>query len=244
MLSNNFSEVTILVGRNRVANGKNLLKKENIDVMLLDDGFQHWRLHRDLDIVTIDCGNAFGNGRVLPRGILREPVSSLKRANIFVLTKTDLAAEELNIIKQKLKRVNSEALVIESKHKLLYLTEMDKEDKIPVSDLKDRKVVLLCSIADPGSFKKSVVGLGANIKNDFFFLDHHQYLEKEIDNVLEYCSSQGITDIITTEKDAVRLQALGMKDFKGCRVLVLYITLKITENEKGLFDRLHSACNI
>ena len=124
MLQQSFPGVPVLVGRNRIQNAKQALQEHPIDVFVLDDGFQHWKLERDLDIVVIDCMNPFGNGCLIPRGILREPLKSLARADLFVLTKTDWGQENAAAIKKQLHSINPDAPVIETVHRPTALVDL------------------------------------------------------------------------------------------------------------------------
>lgn len=117
MLRSILADIPVLIGADRVKNAKEFIKKNKADVFLLDDGFQHWRLSRDIDIVAIDTTDPWGNGDVLPRGILREPRTALGRADIFVLTKTDLAAKQLETLKTELRAIHPKALIVETVHK-------------------------------------------------------------------------------------------------------------------------------
>ncbi|MFC1594385.1 tetraacyldisaccharide 4'-kinase [Candidatus Omnitrophota bacterium] len=244
VLSERFPSVDVLVGRNRIANARKALESNAYDVMLLDDGFQHWRLHRDLDIVTIDSSNPFGNKRIIPRGILREPLSSLKRVDIVVLTKTDIVESGLEEVKKTLRDINPDAMMIESAHKPLFLKEIDKDEHISLSALENSDICLVCSIGDPLSFKKLVEKQGAHAKGEFVFLDHHQFSEDDIERIINFCSQESISTIVTTEKDAIRLRGLSGTKKSRCRILVLHIALTITSNEKGLRDRLSIISNI
>jgi tetraacyldisaccharide 4'-kinase len=243
MLSENLDGVPVLVGRSRIENVKISIRDYNAQVILLDDGFQHWRLHRDLDIVVIDCTNPFGNRRLIPRGILREPLSSLKRADIFVLSKVDFAQDNLNRIKSLIKDINPSSLIIETTHIPALLYEIKSRQVIDLSKIEDKDVCLLSGIADPRTFEKMIFNLGLKPELRFYFLDHYQYKKNDLENIVRSCGENKINTIITTEKDIYRIKAINFDIPKGILFLVLKIAIKFIKDEEIFFKRLYSVCN-
>lgn len=236
LLKKNLPQVPVLVGKDRVVTGRKAIKEHGIDTIILDDGFQYWRLSRNLDIVTLNSSCPFGKGQVLPAGILREPLSSLRRADIFMLTKTDLGGGDLPHLKERLIKINPQALIVESVHQPLYLYRFD-ETRARLEELSGRNVCLVCSIADVISFEKTVANLGAAINLKFQFPDHHDYRLEDIKRITQTCQRQNIKTIVTTEKDAVRLSDFAIQSLE---LLILRIEIKLTRNEREFFTRLHS----
>lgn len=228
--------VPVFAGRDRIKTGRETLDRHSSDTIILDDGFQHWRLHRDLDIVLINSINPFGNNKVIPRGILREPISSLKRADILVLTKTDLAENSLEL-KNRLKAVNPKALIIETRHKPVYLSNLEDE-RFDLSEIKDKEVCIFSAIADVYSFQKLILNLGAKIKLKFEFPDHYNWRKQDLDKIASDCKTAGIKTVITTKKDAVKIGPLWSGT--SIRLLILTIELEITKNEQDFYSRLYS----
>jgi tetraacyldisaccharide 4'-kinase len=189
-----------------------------------------------LDIVLINSLNPFGNYHLIPRGILREPLSSLKRADIFVLTKTNLV-DDVSELVNKLKKLNHQALVVEAVHEPVYLSSLNGE-KFELSQIKDREVCLLSAIADTYSFKRLVLSLGAKVKLKFEFPDHHHWQREEIEKILDSCKQQEIDTIVTTKKDSVRLRSFSFSRLK--QLFILNMELRITKNEEEFFRRLYS----
>ncbi|MEK7309930.1 MAG: tetraacyldisaccharide 4'-kinase, partial [Planctomycetota bacterium] len=156
----------------RVSAGEKLIKEQGVQTIILDDGFQHLALRRDVDIVLIDATNPFGKGRLMPAGILREPQASLKRADIFVLTHVDLVTpEQLNALEQKLRKYNKK--IVNAIHKPQYLVDMARPDKtIDLSAIKDKNIWEFCGIGNPFQFHKTLNAL-CNIKGLSVFPDHY-----------------------------------------------------------------------
>lgn len=231
--------VPVLVGKDRVTIGKKALQDFYADTLILDDGFQYWPLQRDLDIVTIDCTNAFGNGFLLPRGILREPLSALKRAQVFFLTKTDLAGQKTVEVRDKLNRINSAALIVESIHRPTRFQNLLKpETFFALHEIKSREVALVCSIGNPSAFEKTVTNLKMNPVLKFFFLDHHHYKREEISKIIAACLKYRIDTLITTNKDAVRLKDYFAVLNPKLLILVLQIDIAITKGRNEFLSRL------
>lgn len=241
MLKENLKEAAVIAGSDRANLAKMALEKDNLDTIILDDGFQHWRIFRDLDILAIDSANPFGNGFLIPRGILREPLSSLKRADIFFLTHTDLVEENLSFIKQKLSKINKNTPIIESVHSPVgFYNILDKQRKIIDTNLlKGRKLGLLTAIGNPDSFLKTLLKIGLEISQRFIFPDHYEFERFDFEEIKNTLLEQNISTLLTTQKDAVRLQDFCL-NLENLEILVLKIEIKITNNEDIFFNRLFS----
>ncbi|MFA5114547.1 MAG: tetraacyldisaccharide 4'-kinase [Candidatus Omnitrophota bacterium] len=237
MLQRNLKDVLVIVDADRLRGARQAHDYYGVDTVVLDDGFQQWGIKKDLDIVAIDATDPFGNRNMLPRGILREPLSSLRRADILVLTKTNLNPDNQDI-KDFLSGINPRAFIAESIHQPLGCYLLGRENDMLGADfLKGKTLALFSGIADPDSFENLVLSLGAQVGLAFTFDDHHRYTKSDIDGIMAASRQKGISTIVTTEKDAVRLRQVCAGP-GNTQILVLRIGLKITHNEKGLLDRL------
>ena len=237
MLQSKLTDLPVIVDADRVHGAKKAIRDYAVDTVILDDGFQQWKIKKDLDIVAIDSTDPFGNQKILPRGVLREPLSSLKRAGIFILTKTNLNPN-VEDVEEFLQEINPQALIVESAHHPVSLRRLDNHAEILGLDiLKGKTVALFCGIGDPDSFEGIVAGLGANIGLSFKFSDHHDYSEKDLQNIIQEARKKSIDTFVTTEKDAARINKSQITNHKS-QILVLCIKLKITRNEEGLHARL------
>jgi tetraacyldisaccharide 4'-kinase len=238
MLLKNLEDIPVIVDKDRVRAAVRAVAEYGADTVILDDGMQQWRIKKDLEIITVSAAQWFGNRHMMPRGILREPLSSLKRADIFVLTKTNLAGG-INDIKASLNKFNSRAPVIESVHEAVGFYDKNRPDELlSLSPLQGKNVALFSGIADPYSFTDLVNSLGIKVGLDLRFDDHHNYSVEDLSGIIGKCSEKKLGIIITTEKDAARLSEEKLELFKGYQVLVLRIALKITKNEKQLIAGL------
>ncbi|MFH0940632.1 MAG: tetraacyldisaccharide 4'-kinase [Candidatus Omnitrophota bacterium] len=233
--------IDVLADKDRALLAGQLEKEKAVDTVILDDGFQYFRLKRDLDIVTIDASSPFGNKFILPLGHLREPLSSLKRADCFCLTRCDEASEYMiGELRSFLNRLNPAALVLKAFYVPESLYDLKKNRKEFLETLKNKDVCLLAGIANPFSFLKTVRDLGANISLKVFFDDHHHYSPAEITDAALRCRDAKIRTIVTTEKDAMRLSRFVLEQDPGVDIFVLKIALKIVEGEEALSGRLHT----
>src|SRR6185295_1720158 len=157
MLASNLKDVIVLVDKDRVKSGRYAIEKFGCDTLLLDDGFQYWKLRgRRMDVVLIDYQQPFGNEHLLPRGTLREPPSHLARAQTIFITKSDGKTAEL---RERIARFNSDAAIIECIHHPLYLEDVFTGERYELDILKTRKVASLSGIAQPESFEQNLVSL-------------------------------------------------------------------------------------
>ena len=208
MLARNLPGVIVLVDKNRVKAGEYAIKRFGCDTLVLDDGFQYLPLKGSLNLLLVDKTNPFGNGHLLPRGILREPIKHLRRASYVFLTKSngqrDVELERL------IAEHNPNADIIECAHRPRYLQRFGVAAdapgaREPLTFLKGRKIFAFSGIATPESFEKFLRDLGALIMGRERFLDHYRYEPEDIAALFEQALRDGADCLITTEKDAVRI---------------------------------------
>ena len=235
MIKKKFPGVPVIVDPDRVRGAISAFKAHKVDTVILDDGFQQWRIIKDLDIVAVDARNPFGNGSVIPRGILREPLSALGRADVFVLTKA-LPESDTAPLKDRLGKLNPGALIVESSHAWSgFYNITNPRERFGAQELQGRTAYLFCGIGDPESFKNLICGLGVQVGGASVFPDHYNYSQADLDKIIRDAKEKKDSVIITTEKDAARLE--GLNAF-GERILVASIELKIGQDEKRFIDRL------
>ena len=234
-LGKKLPNVPILVGRDRIKKAEEAIRKFNAEILILDDGFQHIRLHRDLDVVNINSTLPFGPGGLIPLGTLREPLEHLSRAHIFMLTKSNIGSKNLHWIRQRLVSIKPDAVIFEAIHKPIQLMDFKRNRFIPLEELKGKKVSTISGIADPFSFEKTIENLGADILLAARFDDHHAYTESELRNFVSRCREVGVKEVITTEKDFYRLESLLKKkkshELNNLSFFVLQIEFQVNDEE-------------
>lgn len=222
MLARNLPGVVVLTDKDRVKAGLFAIKEYGCDTLILDDGFQYYRLKDHLQVLLVDKTNPFGNGHLLPRGLLREPINHLARASYVFFTKSNGEADpELEAVVRSYK---PHLDPIECTHAPQYLQQIGGDEQRPLSDLEGRRVNALSAIAVPESFESFLEKLGAEIHRRHRFLDHHRFDEWELQEVARQAIADGVDYLVTTEKDAVRLPANW--DF-GLPIFYLRVEIKI-----------------
>jgi len=195
----------VLIGKDRYRTGRYAYEQFGVHVLILDDGFQHYALRRDLDIVLIDASNPFGSGALFPRGILREPLRALQRADAIVLTRVEIAGETLLTLGQQIRRWNKQqpiyclATVVEALH--CHSTH----STVDLAALRQGRVVAFVGIGNPQAFVTTLTRLGAEVAALLVFPDHHPYTPEDWQTIVTTADKQQAACLVTTEKDAVRL---------------------------------------
>ena len=188
------------------------------DVLLLDDGFQHRQISRDLNLITIDATDPFGCNRIFPRGLLREPLWGLKRADALVLTRTDQVSIKTRneIQEQCFQFVGShDKPWIETEHRPSNLRLVDGTTQ-PLKTLQDKRILSLSAIGNPAAFHRTLTTLGHEPVATLTFPDHHTYTTDDIHRISEETESVGAEIIVTTLKDLVKLPLASVRDRPLC----------------------------
>ena len=230
--------VPIFVGKDRLSSAKKAIDL-GADILLLDDGFQYWKLKREKDIILIDCTNPFGYGHALPRGLLREPLTALKRASLFILTKSDQVHHtDKDEIKEKLQALAPEIPILESSHSPAKVVLYEKWKKSihegPLAEVKMKKVFLLSGIGNPAAFRETAKEAGLRPLGDMAFPDHHAYTEEDVRNAISEAKAKGAELIVMTEKDAVKMMNLSSITKSEIPFAVLEIEMTIREGAEEL----------
>jgi tetraacyldisaccharide 4'-kinase len=225
MLARNLPGVIVLVDKNRVKAGAFAIKKFGCDTLVLDDGFQYLPLKGRLNLLLVDKTNPFGNGHLLPRGILREPIKHLKRASYVFLTKSN--GERDTDLEALIKKHNPEVDIIECAHQPKHLQRFGVAAdapgaREPLTFLKGRRVMAFSGIATPESFEKFLRDLGALIVARERFLDHYRYADEDFEALFATARAEGAECLVTTEKDAVRIP----ENYR-CALPLYYLRLEI-----------------
>ncbi len=237
MLASNLKDVIVLVDKDRVKAGRYAIEKFGCDTLLLDDGFQYWKLRgRRQDIVLIDRQQPFGNERLLPRGTLREPPAHLARANTIFITKSDGDTAGL---RARIAKHNPTAGIIECIHHPLYFEDVFSGERQGLEFLKGRKIASLSGIAQPESFEESLVKLGAELVYSKRFADHHRFTQQEIINAINRSKKRQAEIIITTQKDAVRFPKVDRRDLP---VFFVRVEIKILTGAADFEDCVRKIC--
>ncbi len=239
-------KIPILVCANRFKSGAEAVHFYHSKILILDDGFQHMKLKRDLDVVLINAADPFGDGRsgrghMLPLGNLREPASGLSRAGLVLLTHVDRAdKDDLKALRERVEALNPSAPIVESVHEADFFLDLKTQKKYKPSHIQGEHVVALSAIADPEQFEETLTGLGARISQRWRYPDHHPYTLSEVQAVESLRKGY---PVVTTLKDMTRLPE-GWQDAMSGQVLALAIRLNIVKGRQAWADKLASVSQL
>lgn len=235
LVQRRFGDVITVADADRVAGGL-MAVESGADAIVMDDAFQHRRVHRDLDLVTIDVTCPFGYGHLLPRGLLREPLGSLARANAFVLTRTDVvSAERIAEISDTLRKHNPTAPVLRACHRPTHLAQLDGS-RAPLSALQGRNVLCVAGIGNPGAFFQTVEQIGGVPVHRVCRPDHALYDTATYRSLS--AAAQRFPDaerLVTTEKDLVKLTAEPWAGFP-LPIVALVIDIDLPPQDDTILD--------
>ncbi len=235
-LKENLKQAKLGIGADRVRQAKAILKNERADVMILDDGFQHWKIRRDLDVVLINMLNPFGNGFLIPRGSLREPLSALRRASLIVLTDSDLVSrKDIETVRAKIRKVNPDASFVLAGREPVYFYRAKTGRRFTPDYLEGKRISVFTGIGTPRSFLKMLNRMGVKAICHFEFGDHHRFKNSELREILKMKSTHEIAEVVTTEKDFFRCRDSITEILNP---LILKARFRLLEGEAALYDRL------
>ena len=235
LMAERLKNIPVIKGNNRYEAGMFALEASIPDpsFFILDDGFQHWILDRDVDILLIDSTNPFGNRKLLPAGVLREPLAEMKRADIIVITKTPShiadSDEREDKLLREIKEYNRDAPLYVSSHLPVGLKTASGQD-LPLEAIFGKRVFGFCGIGNPDSFKHTLAATGAQVRGFIAFGDHYQYRERDLRRIFAMAQKCAADWIVTTEKDIMRLKDFPLRD----DLISLRIEFKI---EEGFYER-------
>ena len=232
LIAKNVPKVIVLSGVDRIQTAQSAIKL-GAQILILDDGFQYLRLERNENILIVDGEKPFDNGYLLPAGELRELPDSIKRATAVVLSNPkdeSLKAQTLS----KIKKYVTGKPIIEMNYKIKNLKGINIIKTINPNELKNKKIIAFSGIGNPKSFSDSLAEAGLNIIEHIIYSDHHNYEFEDLSKIIDIAKKHNIEDIITTEKDAIKIEYLC----EGASVTFWHSVLEVTWNTNDPFDKI------
>ena len=227
-------QAAVISSADRIAAGQEAIKDFGTEVFVLDDGFQHLRIARDLNIVCIDATNPWGGGRLLPYGRLRESLDGLTRADCFVLTRCD-HVENVDTLREEIKALTGGRPIFESRMRPVRVASLKNG---PETIAVPGRVGAFCAVGNPASFFESLRRLGYELGLERAFADHHVYTQSDADALNQLAKQVGANALITTAKDAVKLK--GMAFSLPCYVFEVEIAIDDADGFlKVVLDRIY-----
>jgi tetraacyldisaccharide 4''-kinase len=241
-LAEQLKGVPIWIGADRVNGGRRAIAESRANVLIMDDGFQHRRLFREMDIVLIDALKPWGYGHVLPRGLLRESIAGIQRADAVLITRADVVSEsELKEIEMKIRKYHSEVPILRTSHRPSQLRDLLGRKVCDCVEWQGKSVFLFCGLGNPSGFFLTAKEAGFQVIGEQVFPDHHSYEEKELENLCEMAKKSGADALLTTEKDGVKLA--GLKDL-SLPIWQLGIEVFFYNQEDTLKDVIIKKCRL
>ncbi|MBI3653388.1 MAG: tetraacyldisaccharide 4'-kinase [Acidobacteria bacterium] len=208
MLARALPDVPIVIDRNRYESGLFAQQEFHTEVMILDDGYQHLALERDLNILLLDATDPFGAFEMVPFGRLREPLYGLKRADVVIITRADKPFDQAQTVAIIKLFCGAQIPILYFYSTITTLRLLTTNEVYAASEFVGWNVVVMCGIGNPQAFSEDLLGVGINIAAEHFFQDHHPYTQADMDSAVQLTAELGADAIITTEKDATRLAGL------------------------------------
>ncbi len=240
MLAKNLPDVIVITDPDRIRGGRYAIREFGVDTIILDDGMQHVRMQRQIEVVLLDATCPFGFDYLLPRGLLREPLTGLARASHFFITKSQ--GIDLAPIIARIREYNRDAEIISCYYEAVALVDVHSGECLPVTELQGLNIFVMAGIAQPDGFVKQLKDLGAFVQRVYQYADHHRFRREEIEHVYKRARNWNVDAIVMTEKDAVRFSHRSGADMRSCPVFYLKVAVKITEGEEEFTDCILRIC--
>jgi tetraacyldisaccharide 4'-kinase len=197
------------LNRNRVAAAQDFLNSQNIELLILDDAFQHRRIDRNLDIVLLDALEPFGYEHIFPRGMLRESITALRRAEVVLLSRADLVDEsQRQKIRDRVIALSPNILWGEIVHEPQSLISIPKTET-DISAIRGKRILAFCGIGNPNAFRQTLESCGAQVVELIPFPDHHQFNSEDLDELEKIAQREHVDSILCTMKDFVKMERIA-----------------------------------
>ena len=236
LIATRLSGVPVVVGKNRYQSGMKTWESFQPDVIILDDAFQHIRLFRDLNLLLVDASNPFGNGRIFPRGILREPLNQIFRADAFVITRAEPGCPVDSLFTEK--RGKTVKPVFRCRHLPDTVSVLNSEGtwvKTGLDSIRGKKCLAFSGIAKNEDFFLTLTGLGCFPADFIGFPDHHEFSSHDIKTIIETAQKKQVEFLITTEKDRVKI---SKNMFSPMKIYSLGVNISFIDEDNDLFREL------
>lgn len=241
ILAKSCPDARVIVNADRVAGGQKATLENDLDVLVMDDGFQHRRLARDIDILTIDATCPFGFGYLLPAGLLREPAKSIKRSDIVVITRSDqVSGSVMDELEVTIKKIAPSIPIAKTICRNPGAMGM-KGQSMTMNELRSGKVFVFCGIGNPDAFIGQLGRCGMTVSGSRLYNDHHDYTSRDMEDIYEEAKYLGAETVVTTQKDWVKA-ALLIKDVDDITFVYLKLELEFISGYDKMEELLMSVC--
>jgi len=238
MLAKSCPQAKIIINPDRIAGASKAITQFGSEILIMDDGFQHRRLARDLDIVAIDATCPFGYGWLLPAGLLREPVGAMRRADAVVITRCNqVSDQQIEQIEEKIRAVRNDIPIARAVYRYPHAC-LAKGRTLSIEQLREKTIFSFCGIANPNAFANDMTKLGLNVVGLKIYNDHHDYTRQDISDIYKEAKCLSANLILSTHKDWVKT-ALELK--KNEDILFAYLPVRLEFIAEG--DKIEALVN-
>jgi len=231
LLAEHCGDIPIACGKNRYKAYQKACQLAEFDLVILDDGFQHHRIKRDLEILIVDSARPFGTGRLLPAGNLREPKGARKRAAVIIINHK--SGGSVGAVIDKIASKNQ--LLLTGGYRVEEIASLRRGGPVHSALWSNKRAGLLTALADPRAFELTAAGLGIAPVYHFQFRDHHLFSPSDLERISQQCATLGIECLYTTEKDAVKLRKNA---FAKPEIFVIKIGFYLIDGAAALDERI------
>ncbi len=238
LLARRLPGVPVVVGASRYEAARLAVERFGVDAVVIDDGFQHRTLDKDLEVVMARAHRPWGNGRLLPRGPMREPLSALARADLVVVAGAD-RPDDVAEVASAVARHAQGTPVLPARYVAVECLEADgMRARLPAT-LAGARVLAFAGIASPGAFEATCADLGAELLGTVAFADHHWYTREDVQRLSEHARALGAVGLVTTEKDWIRLRRLPLP---SAPLYVITVRLELLDGGDAWRKAFEQAC--
>jgi tetraacyldisaccharide 4'-kinase len=212
MLSRALPDIPIVINKDRFEGGRFAEQELGAQVLVLDDGYQHMQLARDLNLLVLDATDPFGSFQMAPLGRLREPLYGIRRANAVVVTRAHRPFDQAQLLSILSYYCGEKVPVMYTYSTISQLRLLKNDETYEASEFRGWNCFVMCGIGNPRAFSDDLLQIGMNVAGEHFFRDHHRYSQQDLDGAVGEARQAGADLIVSTDKDAVRLGGLTTGD--------------------------------
>ena len=240
LIASALNGIPVIAGADRYKSGIYSHSNFNTELFILDDGYQHLKLHRDINILLVDATNPFGNGYLLPKGILREPLQAISRADCIIISK--VSGGDIRALEKQLRYYNNNSPIFYCDYKVTNIKDLDG-NMLGLHSISGKNLLIFSGIGNPHYFRRVVENSKGTVIKELIYPDHHWYKDKDLKAILDEAHKLSVDAILTTEKDAIRIKGAGLLSSNNMKMdmLILQVEMEIDKKfKKWIFRKIKS----
>lgn len=224
MIASALNGIPVIVGADRYKSGTYAITHFSTELFILDDGYQHIKLNRDVNILIVDATNPIGNGYLLPKGILREPLQAISRADCIIISK--VSGGDKRYVEKLIRTYNKNSPVFYGDYKLTNIKKLDG-NMLGLHSISGKNLLIFSGIGNPQYFRKVVENNKGKVIKELIYPDHHWYEEKDLKDIINEARKLSVGAVVTTEKDAVRIKGAGLLNSGNIKIDIMILQVEM-----------------